>query len=212
MSNADKYFGVFGTDSETKDGARQSDSSVDKLVDKVRRKAKNSNKNYNAKKQGAAYKSKNDKRSQDYSPSPEKVGSKKPEKKESLDDVVKKASETSKIPSNPSGINPGNNSSGTGRSEGPGSKSNQDYSKDNSGDNQPNSDRADPIKYFLGEVLKSVKEVYIPDPQDSTYKFSRRLTSTLVRDSDEFPDKVLKDGLSIGVYKLLDDLLRGAMK
>ena len=71
---------------------------------------------------------------------------------------------------------------------------------------------ADPLKYVAGEVMKIMREAMVPEPGDPAYQFARRITDACLDESKSSVKELIHDGLSIGVYRLLDELVGSIYK
>ena len=64
----------------------------------------------------------------------------------------------------------------------------------------------DPLQYVMGELIKQVKGILLPSPEDPTYQFARKIAGACIENSDGKVNELLSDGLSIGVYKMLEEI------
>ena len=64
-----------------------------------------------------------------------------------------------------------------------------------------------PIMYLGGEVLNKVKAILVPNPEDSAYQVARRITDACFASSNNPAKELLKEGVSLGVYKMFDELI-----
>jgi hypothetical protein len=71
---------------------------------------------------------------------------------------------------------------------------------------------ADPFKYVAGEVMKVIRGAMVPEPEDPAYQFARKITDACLDESQSSVKELIHDGLSIGVYRLLEELVGSIYK
>jgi hypothetical protein len=64
-----------------------------------------------------------------------------------------------------------------------------------------------PIMYLGGEVLNKIKAIIVPNPEDSAYQVARRITDACFAGSNNPAKELLREGISLGVYKMFDELI-----
>jgi len=69
----------------------------------------------------------------------------------------------------------------------------------------PEAAKANPVKYLLGDTLRRVREAMVQNPEDPTYQVARKLASKGNGDSET--DEMIGEVMTLGVYKVLNDLV-----
>jgi hypothetical protein len=69
----------------------------------------------------------------------------------------------------------------------------------------------DKWRFIAEQVMTAARENYIPNPNDITYQFSRRIAEQLLN-NPEGSAGLIKESLAIGLYKGIENILTKILK
>lgn len=68
-----------------------------------------------------------------------------------------------------------------------------------------------PIKYITQKIFSTIRECTVKNPDDINYLFSQKLAQGL-NSSDKTKDKITYEGVTLGLYKLLETIEKALRK